>query len=228
MPRNFWSRPWLLTTCLTVLAGAFYCSWPLAYWLNPVANRGLASNLEATGQPYNWVFIGLDIVSGLLICGVTWWLLQALKRPNMSLKIALYGFGAFGLFTAVDALLPINCLSVVQRCGPVLHDPWMVIHGAFSLASIGALTLSILSLWWLLVHDRRAAMILRWLLHGTVLAWFAFGLVTFVLLVLVRSSALSQHLFIIVCSLWTAALPYLVWEALEKAGSFSGEEVQLV
>ena len=49
----------------------FYASWPLGYWLNPVANRGLASNLEAAHQPYNWVFIAFDIVSGLLICVVS-------------------------------------------------------------------------------------------------------------------------------------------------------------
>ncbi len=218
MPRYFLSRPWLVLTSLSVVAGALYCSWPLAYWLNPVGNRGLASNLEAFGQPYNWLFAGLDIASGVGVCVVTIWLLRALKQADMWIRMALVGFGVFGLLTVIDAILPIDCVSVVvQKCGPVLNDPWFVVHGIFSLGSIAGLTLSILSMWWLLVNNQRVAAVLKWLLHGTVLAWFTFGLITFALLVLVRSSAESQHLFIIICSLWIAALPYLTWQALKKA-----------
>lgn len=49
-----------------VVAGLLYSSWPLGYWLNPQADHGLASNLEALHQPYNWLFILIDISSGVL------------------------------------------------------------------------------------------------------------------------------------------------------------------
>jgi len=206
---------WLGILTITIMAGLLYSSWPLGYWLNPVANSGLASNLEAAHQPYNWLFVLLDILSGGLICLASWWLLKLMKKVQLPfLRYAVIGFGAFGLLTAIDALLPIDCVSSVTHCGPVLSDPWFVIHGIVSIGSIVGLTVSIMSVWWLLARGGQTARILRWLLHGTMVAWFGFGVVTLALILLARSSALSQHLFITVCSLWTALLPYLAWRSL--------------
>lgn len=208
-------RPWLNIMPLTVLAGLLYNSWPLGYWLNPIANRGLASNLEAAHQPYNWVFMTLDIISGLLICIASWLLLRILRKAQSVLLItAAAGFGLFGLLTAIDALLPIDCVSVQGSCGPVLQDPWFLLHGIFSVGSIAGLTISIVSVWLLLAHNDQIARRVRWLLHGTMLTWFGFGIITFTLILMARSSALSQHVFIVVCSAWTALLPYLGWRAI--------------
>ncbi|HSX45739.1 MAG TPA: DUF998 domain-containing protein, partial [Candidatus Saccharimonadia bacterium] len=200
---------------MTLLAAALYSSWPLGYWLNPSVNRGLASDLEAAHQPYNWVFIVMDVASGVLICVASWWLFKLTKRSNVPLlKYSVIGFGAFGLLTTIDALLPLDCVDVLNRCGSVLKDPAIVLHGIVSIGSIVGLTISIMSVWWLLMRDRQAGRSLRWLLHGTMFVWFAFGLVTLALILEARSSAVSQHLFITVCSLWTAGLPYLAWRAL--------------
>ncbi len=206
-------RPWLSFTPLTVIAGLLYASWPLGYWLNPVANRGLASDLEAVHQPYNWVFIAFDIASGILICVVTIWLLQRLRNAESRLlTYAMLGFGIFGLLTAVDALLPLDCISaVVGQCRSPLHDPYFIVHGIASIGSIGGLTLSILCVWWLAMRDYQSAKHLRWLLHGALCVWFGFGIFTFWLIMLSRSSTLAQHVFILLCSVWTVALPYLVW-----------------
>jgi len=219
MPRRFMSKPWLSLLLLTIMAGVIYNSWPLGYWLNPVVNRGLASDLEATGQPYNWVFIAGDIISGLLICIATVWLLSKLRQTRSTwMKIGLIGFGVFGALTAVDALLPLDCVSVVQRCGPVLENPIVILHGVASMGSIAGLTLSIVSVWWLLARDERTAASVRYLLHGTLLVWCGFGIATLILIFLSRSSALSQHIFITLCSVWTALLPYLIWKTLLQRG----------
>jgi hypothetical membrane protein len=215
---------------ITVAAAVLYSSWPLGYWLNPGVNRGLASDLEAAHQPYNWIFIALDIISGLLICTASWWLLKLMKHVKLPLlRYAVIGFGAFGLLTAIDALLPLDCVNVLNRCGSVLDDPTIIIHGIVSIGSIVGLTISIMSVWWLLARGGQAARGLRWLLNGTLIVWFGFGLITFALIVKARSSAVSQHLFITVCSLWTAALPYLAWRALQVKQSAlnSGDEATM-
>jgi hypothetical protein len=213
---SFSPRDWLTTLSLTVVAGLLYSSWPLGYWLNPTANRGLASNLEAAHQPYGWLFAALDIVSGILVCIASYWLLRLMKQTRVPLlKYAVIGFAMFGLLTAIDALLPLDCVNVTDRCGPILTDPTFVIHGIISIGSIMGLTISIMSLWWLFLRGGRAARNLRWLLHGTMLVWFGFGMVTAVLIGLARQSSLSQHLFITVCSAWTALLPYLAVRASE-------------
>jgi hypothetical protein len=215
MPHRFLSVPWLGVTLLCIVAGIVYSSWPLAYWLNPVVNHGLASDLEAAGQPYNWVFIGLDILSGLLVCIAAVWLLRAIRGHRfLLLKSAIMGFGLFGLLTAVDAILPLDCVPVVQRCGSVFDDPTFIVHGIASIGSVAGLTLSIIIVWWLLARDSRVGRILRHTLHSTVLTWFCFGVGTLVLILLNESSATAQHVFITLCSIWTALVPYFVWRVL--------------
>ncbi|HXR50246.1 MAG TPA: DUF998 domain-containing protein [Verrucomicrobiae bacterium] len=206
-------RPWLSITPVTVLAGLLYASWPLGYWLNPVANRGLASDLEAAHQPYNWVFISFDIVSGLLICIASWWLLRRLRNAESRLlTYAMLGFGVFGLLTAIDALLPLDCVSAnVGQCRSVWHDPYFIVHGVASIGSIAGLTLSIMCVWWLAMRDYHSAKHLSWVMHGAMAVWFGFGTVTFWLIMLSRSSTLAQHVFIVLCSVWVVSLPYLIW-----------------
>jgi len=207
---------------ITIAAGVVYSSWPLGYWLNPVASRGLASNLEASRQPYNWLFISLDILSGSLICLASWWLYRIVRRAHIPLLIyTLFGFAAFGLLTAVDAMLPLNCINVINRCGSVFDDPWYVFHGIASIGSIVGLTVSIVCLWWLLARDKSTSRYLRWFLHSTIAIWAGFSIVTLALILLARSSNLSQHIFITVCTLWTAFLPLLVYQAMELEGLIS-------
>lgn len=201
------------------LAGVLYSSWPLGYWLNPAGNRGLASNLEAIHQPYNWVFIGLDIASGALICAATWWLLRTARRHSRRpegiwLDMAIVGMGVFGLLTALDAILPLNCVDTVQHCLPPLEDPYFVIHGIASIGSVAGLTLSLFAIWWLVGRDSRALHAVRWLLHSLLVVWVCFGIGTAMLVFRDRSSNLSQHVFILFCSLWVALIPYFVYHVL--------------
>ena len=205
------------------LAGLLYSSWPLGYWLNPVADKRLASDLEALHQPFNWVFIAMDIVSGIFI-GIACWQLAQLAEQifdywiRLGLLIAIYGTATFGFLTFVDAMLPLDCLEGSRHCISPLHNPYFVIHGIFSIGSVGGLTVSIVMIWLLLIllkYDNRT-----WvhLVPATFLVvWVAFGLLTIFLFLHNQSSAFAQHLFIGFCSLWLIALPYFTRLMLQVA-----------
>ena len=196
---------------LASLSGLLYCSWPLGYLLNPTANRGLASNLEGLGQPYNWLFIALDIMSGALVGAVAWWLLRGLvKEKNRLVTVAIINYALFGFFTSLDAVLPVDCAADQQQCGPLINHPAVIIHGLISLGSIGFLTISLVLMWWLLSRRRTTPPRLRLSLHLGMVIWFFFGIITAVLIALNRSSALSQHVFILACSVWTGVFPYII------------------
>ena len=203
-------------TLLMVLAGLFYSSWPLGYWLNPEANQGLASDLEASHQPYSWVFISMDVACGILVGMVSWKLLTIVRSsPNrknqLGLWIAVLGTGVFGLFTAVDAVLPLNCIQGSPQCVMTLNNSYFVIHGIFSIGSITGLTISIVAIWLLLLLREDAVMSLAHLTPAMFLVvWLGFGALTLYLILHNRSSALSQHFFIGFCCLWLIALPYFV------------------
>jgi len=203
-------------TRLMFLAGLLYSSWPLGYWLNPEANRGLASDLEASHQPYSWVFISMDIACGILVGLASGKLLTIVRsssnRKNLfGLWVAVLGAGVFGLFTAIDALLPLNCIEGTPHCVASLDNSYFVIHGIFSIGSVTGLTISIVAIWLLLLLREDAVMSLVHLTPAMFLVvWLGFGALTLYLVLHNRSSALSQHIFIGFCCLWLIALPYFV------------------
>jgi hypothetical protein len=90
-----------------------YCSWPIGLAVNPAVTHGeLASSLDLYGQPYNWLFILLDCVTGvgtLAVVAATWptrW-----SVPARRLRAGLVCYGLFGVVTAIDALLPSGCAA---------------------------------------------------------------------------------------------------------------------
>jgi phosphatidylglycerol lysyltransferase len=68
----------------SLVAAVTYVSFPLGYILNP-HSAGLVSDLGGIGQPYAWVFNGLDIVSGLstMFLGFLLWTIpeKTYRRP---------------------------------------------------------------------------------------------------------------------------------------------------
>ena len=210
-----WQIPQFLV--LASLSGLLYASWPLGYVLNPITNRGLVSNLEGLGQPYNWLFISLDIISGVAVCVVARWLWQRTAGKRTMVTTAAVGsYALFGLLTAIDALIPVDCAADQGQCGNVINHPLVIWHGLISLASIGFLTLSLVIIWWQFSRRQASPSVVRYGLHSAVAIWFFFGIVTAILVGLNRSSALSQHSFIIACSLWTGIFPYFIWHGSES------------
>lgn len=115
-----------LVLSLSLFSALTYNSWPLGYWLSsPTAHYGLASDLEKAGHPYFWLFILGDALSGIsalaLALVIRFRLWSKLKSKAWS---AVYlGLAAFGLFTAVNAVLPTDCnISSVLRCGLGLNN----------------------------------------------------------------------------------------------------------
>jgi len=129
-----------------VLAAALaYCSWPLGYVLNYWATaRGPASDLEATGQPYRWLFVALDVFSGtvMVVAAVMSW------RATRTRGLWLFGYGLFGVSVITDALTPLDCgigTHALIVCGTTVER--YGIHDLFSLvgnlALFGALIMVI-------------------------------------------------------------------------------------
>lgn len=115
----------LLIVVIGLLAAVAYCSWPLGFLLNPgLASSALASSLEVAGQPYFWVFILLDCVTGTFVLVAA----SALWRPSTAYgapgRMAILSYGLFGLLTAIDALMPEGCTpSQLGSCGADLARP---------------------------------------------------------------------------------------------------------
>jgi len=205
-----------IPTTLMSLSGVLYFSWPLGYLLNPQANNGLASDLGALHQPYNWLFISFDVGCGFLILLSTVKLLGTIDKnytqPNLRwLKFSVLGASGFGLLTAITAVMPLNCIQGSPNCKVALDNPYFVIHGIFSIGSVTCLTFSIFFIWFLLLSRKRSEASLAYLVPGIFLVvWLGFGSLTLFLVLQNRSSTLSQRLFIGSCSLWLALLPYFV------------------
>jgi hypothetical protein len=133
------SRSTLWIACAGALA---YNSWPLAFLANPsLAGSALASSFEGRSQPFSWLFILLDCIAGLctvLVCMRELGPRQGRPRPHRMLVFALLGYGVFGMSTAIDAVVPLNCGSAsAQECAsqiwPLTPDDFLTGLAVFAL-----------------------------------------------------------------------------------------------
>lgn len=192
-------------TILAVAAGAVYNSWPLGFWLNPKVSNGggLASELEGLHQPYNWIFILLDIVTGALVMAVVALLWQ--KRMRLLGKVALINFALFGLFTILDALLPMPCEPSVTMCPAWTAQPMLILHGVASIGAAVALFVSAAIVWHLRrVHTNGLLMQLL------MIVWAVAGFLSFYFFITPGPAYLSQDYYLILCGIWVAVMPALI------------------
>ena len=200
-----------------VLAGLCYCSWPLGYILNPTTTRvGLASDLAATGQPHRVVFVALDCVTGVVSVAIALAIGTRRRRsPRRSVRLALGGLAAFGLLTAVDALVPIRCGAALSACNADLH--------AFSLddlltgAAVFSLFAAAVSVHGARVKDRRGT---PWagLALGLTAAWGACGILLLSAHFSQRPPVTIQHVMLTLTSLVVATVPAAALSASRRAG----------
>ncbi len=189
---------------LAVAAGVAYCSWPLGYLLNPaVSRRGLASELEALHQPYNWLFITLDVLAGTLVIAVAGLLWR--RADGRWRAIVLANFALFGLLTAVDALVPMSCVPSLTTCPSLSHQPLLIVHGIASIGASIGLFVSAVVVWWQKRRQRGAA-IMSVLMAG----WTLFGVFSLLFFFVPGPGYLSQHYYITLCSAWVIILPFML------------------
>lgn len=198
------SKAFVVAAVASCVAGIIYNSWPLGYLLNPLVSRsGLASELGAIGQPYNWVFIVLDIISGALI------VLVAVLLRNISTKIlqkvVLANFALFGVMTALSAAIPMTCEPSVTTCPPLLQQPWLIVHGGASILASLCLFVSVCLTWW---HKRNqpGARVMSILLSG----WTLFGILSVYFFFVPGPGYLAQRYYITLCSVWMVLFPFMI------------------
>jgi hypothetical protein len=199
------NKSWKKLTIVAIVAGVVYDSWPLGYWLNPVvARKGLASELEAIHQPFNWVFVSGDIVSSLfigLVAYILW--MKVHKHVHAKIfKISLINIAIFSILTIADALTPMHCDPSIQSCPNFLHDRLLLVHGIYSIGASVALFVSVFVIWQL---DRRSR-----LMNTVMFGYLLFSLFSLLSLFTPGQNSWAQHYYITLCSVWLAALPYAV------------------
>lgn len=180
---------------LSILAAVLYNSWPLGYILNPAVGRhDLASNLSAPGQPYNWLFTGGDILTGVIMLVLAIDLWRKFGRTFAGRAAAL-GYILFGVFTAASTLLPLGCSATDPRCGVYasqIFGPHVIAGG---LASIG-LFVSLIAAWIIGGRQKINSKYLRPLQFVTLL-WSISGAAYIPLAITSNHLELSQQIFLV-------------------------------
>jgi hypothetical protein len=198
--------PWFLLDATAVLAGIIYDSWPLGYVLNPAVARGLASDLEGLHQPYNWVFIGGDITSSLMMVAICVYLCFRLRKIERWLGLIFINMGVFAFGTILDAGLPLRCESAVQQCPNFIHDPLLFVHGIFSILGSVGLFFVIFFIWRRLPKN--------WIVRSLLIGYGLFALFSLIDAIDDSKSAASQHYYITLCSLCLAFTPWAIRRGL--------------
>lgn len=191
---------------LSISAGLIYSSWPLGHWLNPIVSKSsLASGLEAIGQPYNWLFIGLDVLSSLLvitICIMIWQNNSKNKLQKIVNRILIFT-GLFAIGTIIDALISLNCIQGTENCPNFTNDHVLLVHGIFSILASIFLFLGVISIW----LYKKNYYVLNIFLAG----YIVFGLISLIEAIFPgKNGNWSQDYYITLCSAWIAALPFVI------------------
>lgn len=183
----------------SIVAALAYWSWPLGFILNrPVAIQNLASKLEAHGQPYYRLFIGLDVLAGAAAIAIGLYLI--ISSSQRWIKLAGAGILTFGSLITLAAIVPLDCDPSVTNCYPVWHHPTLVAHGFGSIVSVIGLLMTLLVVSHQ-AHIRKVSMAMRTILFTLIFAWTVFGAASLVDLVIDFHTNIVQYYFITICSL---------------------------
>jgi hypothetical protein len=198
-------------TLWIALAGALaYNSWPLAFLVNrSLAGSALASSFEGRSEPFSWLFILLDCIAGLctgIVCIRELRPRGRYRRAGSLIVCALLAYGVFGMATAVDAVVPLDCGSTsAQACASQLWPltPDDVLTGSAVLALFVAAVAA-------LVHTAgrpaATASFAPATIVLTLIGWSALGLVVLMWSSAAVMAAVCQYAFITL----TGLLSFLV------------------
>lgn len=199
-------RTFTILEVLSIAAGTLYSSWPLGHWLNlNVSKNSLASGLEAVGQPYNWVFIGGDITSSVLVIIISLWLWSRLLGTLnfKSIKATLSCAIIFSISTIIDAMLPLRCVQGIETCPTFRTDNLLLAHGIFSILGSVFLFISLCIIWFNLKRNM--------MLNAFLVGYIAFGIISLIQAIQPgKNGNWSQDYYITLCSLFIAVIPYFI------------------
>lgn len=189
-----------------VISAVLYCSWPLGYVLNPgIAHQELASQLQASAQPFNWLFVLLDVLCGLCLvfAGYQQW---RYAKSNFA-KASIICYTIFAILVITAALVPFNC-TPSGSCNDVLDQPLLLIHGIASVVSVMSLLAGIIVLLRPLFRLRVSHM-LRGITLITLLLWAITGILAYSQHHN-KSEYLVEYAFITLCSFSIVLVVHLV------------------
>lgn len=192
---------------LSVAAAVQYSSWIFGFIINSkVISSGTASELAASNQPYYTVFITSDIITAVLISGVAVCAYKLTKSTNAQentvISIALFSYLAFGIFTALSAVVPLTCAGNSGDCSVVLNNSYYV-HNFLGMLASACLFISTV----LAVTIRKSKDGMMGVILGVLAFWVALGVLSF----LVSASAvIPGHIFQKGYLILAALLIYLI------------------
>jgi hypothetical protein len=138
-----------------ILGGLTFSSWPLAYLVPTGLNQTstFASEYEASGHPWAWLFRLFDLVSGLLIgVGATLaWPAADAYRARWPMRTVYVATAVIGYSLVLTGSLPVDCSDSDGQCrarrqagvGASWHD---VAHHLISDGSGSAFSVALLAL----------------------------------------------------------------------------------
>lgn len=142
----------------------------------------------------------MDVLTGLVVTIVGIWQINN-HRHHTLIKWCAALYIAFGVLVALAAVMPLNCDPENHSCGPLLHNPILIVHGLSSILSVVFLFLSMVLAIGVSTYRKNSAHLRRWLFGLAVLAWAAFVIGYFVEVVVHVSNNVLQYYFITVCSI---------------------------
>jgi hypothetical protein len=208
-------RQWL-PLAAAIVAGAGYASFPLAAILNPQHFLdGLASALGAVGQPYAWVFNGLDVVSALVAMILFAWMAWHYKPRDRWLKISMWAAFVASVGAGAAALLPLP--EIAHQLGGLelllTGRIEILAHAAASFANSAGYVVSI-SAWGWFRFNRHRPFALPVLL--AIIAIFLGTIGTLIGWEWPVTAGILQRLFIILYMVWLIGLTYEVVNRAHK------------
>ena len=194
------------------LAGALaYNSWPLAFLVNPtLAGSALASSFEGHSQPFSWLFILLDCVAGLctaIVCVRELRPRRGRGWPGWALAFCLLAYGMFGMSTAVDAVVPLNCGSAsAQACASQLWPltPDDMLTGA---AIFGLFVATALVVYQMTRRPGAFRQSVPVTLSFALIGWTVLGVVVLVWSTSTTMAAVTQYAFLTLTSILAFIVP---------------------
>jgi hypothetical protein len=143
---------------LAAVAAVTYSSWVLGYLLRPGLDAvdGYVSELSASDQPLHWVFSGGDLVTGVIMIGVSIVALLRLRRRPWAVAGWIFLL-LFGIWAIGDATFSMDCApsmdttcALRERAGNVSFS-----HEFHSVTSSVVITCGIAALLCLSIAARR-------------------------------------------------------------------------